>query len=132
MKRQVLILIGLIILILMLIGCSEIAPVFNQKEEIKEVINNFWVAISNNQYELAKSLCVKNGIAYNTAIGYQNSFNAGTLPEINLIPNINWICIVDNKAVVNLDIETITSFSIVITENLELDLIKIVKFWKLK
>jgi hypothetical protein len=132
MKRQNLILIGIIILSLIFVGCSGVIPDVNQKEKIKEVVNNYWLTIANNQYELAKSYCVKNGIAYNTVIGYQNSFNAGNLPDMDLIPNINWVCVIGNKAVVNLDVKVVVSFGTVITKDLELNLIKIGSVWKLK
>ena len=132
MKRQNLILIGIIILSLIFVGCSGVIPDVNQKEKIKEVVNNYWLTIANNQYELAKNYCVKNGIAYNTVNGYQNLFNAGNLPDIDLIPNINWVCIIGSKSVVNLDVKSIVSFGDVTTEDLELSLIKIGNVWKLK
>jgi len=132
MRKNFLIIIVIIIFVLILSGCTDNNPVINQKEEIKEVVNSYWLAIAKNQYELAKNYCVKNGIAYNTVNGYQNLFNAGNLPDIDLIPNINWVCIIGSKSVVNLDVKSIVSFGDVTTEDLELSLIKIGNVWKLK
>ena len=57
MKRKVLLLILVLFLILALVGCGN-------KEAIKEVIDNYFSALSNQQYELAKTYCILGGSQY--------------------------------------------------------------------
>jgi hypothetical protein len=50
-----------LVLAVFLSGCSGVtipSPDVNQEEEIKEVVNGYWSALSNRQYSLAKNYCM--------------------------------------------------------------------------
>lgn len=57
MKKKILLPLIVIFLILTLVGCGN-------KEKIEEVIDNYWLALSNRQYELARTYCVPDGSKY--------------------------------------------------------------------
>jgi hypothetical protein len=142
MKKQKIILIGMIILVLLLIGCSGTTPIIpsvNQEEQIKEVVNGYWSALSNRQYSLAKSYCIKNGQFYNAVEEYQNMpYFGSTIRTWN--PYINWVKITGNNATANVNITltvTICFDDICSTEsetiyNFPMDLIKLSGNWELK
>ena len=57
MKKKILLSLIVIFLILTLAGCGN-------KEKIEEVLDNYWLAISNRQYELARTYCIPGGSNY--------------------------------------------------------------------
>lgn len=60
MKKKILLSLVILFLILTLVGCGD-------KEKITEVINNYWLALSNRQYELAQTYCISDGSKYKYA-----------------------------------------------------------------
>lgn len=141
MEKKILLSVFVVFLVLALVGCV-IVPDVSQKEEIKEVINNYWSALSNRQYSLAKSYCIPNGNFYNNVdlvIIYQD-IPYYDLSKATWIPYINWVCIIDNKAVANIDItvnyaicfEGIYTDVSGMMKDYSIDLIKIAGDWKLK
>lgn len=137
MKRKILLSIFVIFLILALVGCG-IIPDINQRGEIKGIINNFWSALSDKQYELAKTYCILYGDAYYAVEGYQSQTDFDYM-TLNWIPYIDWIKIIGNKATVNMDItlvvtvclEDICSSESETFNNYYMYLIKIGGDWKL-
>ena len=137
MKKKFLLSVFIIFLVLVLVGCG-IIPDISQKEEIKEVINNYWSALSNKQYELAKTYCMLYGDAYYAVEDYQ-SLSDYDYVTINWTHNINWIKIIGNNATVNMIIildvtvclEDICSSQNEILNNYSMYLSKIDGIWKL-
>lgn len=60
MKKKILLSLIVIFLILTLAGCGN-------KEKIEEVIDNYYLALSNRQYELAQTYCIEGGSKYKYA-----------------------------------------------------------------
>jgi len=111
MKKKILLSVFVIYLILTLVGCSIIIPVIPdgyQKEEVKEVINDFWLALSNKQYGLAKIYCILYGSAYYAVEEYQSQTDSDYI-TLNWIPYINWVKIIGSKATVDLDITLVST-----------------------
>ena len=142
MKRKILLSVFVIFLVLTLIGCSGITgvtPIENQEVKVKEVINNYWLAMSNREYELAKSYCIINGNAYQATEGYQN---APYIASSTLIFNVyfNYVDINGNNSKVNINLtltatvcfEDICSSSSETINNFSMYLSKIDGVWKLK
>ena len=73
MKNKILLSTLVIFLVLSLIGCSGVVtPPLHDKEEILILVNNYLLALSNREYELAKTYCIPNGNAYQAVEVYQN------------------------------------------------------------
>lgn len=111
MKKKILLSVFVIFLIFILIGCSGVIPIIpdiSQEEEIKEVINNYWLALSNKQYELAKNYCLPYGNAYYAVEEYQNLFDYDYI-TLNWILYINWVKIIGSNATVNTDITLVVT-----------------------
>ena len=140
MRNKSLLLIFVLFLIFALVGCSGIIPVpIHDKEEILILVNDYLLALSNREYELAKTYCILNGNAYKTVEKYQNMpyLDSSTLiftaylnyvetNGINAEMNINLtltatVCFGD---ICSSESETINNFSMY--------LIKIDNIWKLK
>jgi len=138
MRKKILLLVFVVSLALVLVSCGVI-PDISQKEEIKEVINNYWLALSNKQYELAKTYCMPYGNAYYAVEDYQTLSDYDYV-TINWTTNINWVGVTGNKATVSTDItlvvtvclEGICSTQIEKLYNYSMYLIKISGNWKLK
>lgn len=138
MKKKIIVSIFIVFLILVFVGCG-IIPDVNQEEEVKEVINNYWLALSNKQYELAKTYCIPYENAYQAVEDYQDLSDYDYV-TINWTHNINWIKIIGNNATVNMIIildvtvclEDICSSQNEILNNYSMYLIKINGIWKLK
>jgi len=64
MKRKILISFFVILLILVLTGCGEIVTpeLTTNKFLAEEAVYNYWQAIINRQYELAKFFCIIDGV----------------------------------------------------------------------
>jgi len=142
MKNKVLLLFFAIFFVLILIGCSGVIPVIpgeNQEEKVKEVINNYWSALSNKQYSLAKSYCIPYGNAYYAVEEYQNNFDY-SYATLNWNVYINWVAITENNAIANVDLnlnvtvcfEDICSDASETLYNYPMYLAKISGAWKLK
>jgi hypothetical protein len=123
-------------------GCSRVtipSPDVNQEEEIKEVVNGYWSALSNRQYSLAKNYCMPYGNFYNAVEGYQSIpyFESTTMTWITYI---NWVNITGNNATVNANITlnvTVCFGDICATEsetlsNTSINLTKTSGNWKLE
>ena len=85
MKKKILLSLIVIFLILTLAGCGN-------KEKIKEVIDNYWLALSNRQYELSKTYCVPSGSQYKYSESRQEKEQDSTI-RITFTPCItkwNW------------------------------------------
>ena len=74
MKRKVLISFLVIILILALTGCI-VAPELTDRYLAEEAVYNYWQAIINRQYELAKCYCIYDGIWYNRIDEWEEYIN---------------------------------------------------------
>jgi len=61
MKRKVLISFFVIFLVLALTGCA-VAPELTDRFLAEEAVYNYWQAIINRQYELAKCFCIIGGV----------------------------------------------------------------------
>ena len=142
MKKKIILLVFVVFLTLTLIGCSGVTPIIpdgNQEEEAKEIINNYWSALSNKQYKLAKTYCILYGDAYYAVEGYQNMFDYNYM-TLNWIPYINWVNIIGSKATVNINIilnvticfENICSSESENLYNYLMYLIEVDDIWKLK
>ena len=142
MKKKVLISFFIIFLVLVLIGCSGVIPEIpdgNQEEKVKEIINNYWLALSNRQYELAKTYCIPNGNAYQVAEEYQDMPYIGSS---TLVFNtyFNYIEINGNNAKANFNLtltatvcfDDICSSADETLYNFSMYLVKINDIWKLK
>lgn len=141
MKKLNLILIGILILAFILASCSGIIPSpVNHDKEIILVVNDYLLALSNKEYELAKTYCVLNGDAYKFVEQYQSmpyigSFTLVFTAYLNDIEYINM-----NNAKVNIDltitatvcIDDICSSSSETLKNYTMFLIKTPGNWKLK
>lgn len=110
MKRKILLSVFIIFLVLALVGCGVILNI-SQKEEIKEVVVNYWSALSNKQYELAKTYCMLYGDIYYAVEEYQNLLDYFDYDYITLnwTPYINWVKIIGNKAIVDMDITLVST-----------------------
>ena len=137
MKKKILLSIFVVFLILLFVGCG-IIPDVNQEEEVKEVINNYWLALSNKQYELAKTYCVSYGDAYYAVEDYQ-SLSDYDYVTINWTSYINWVNIIGNNATANMKLtlvvtvclEDICSTQTETLYNYSMYLVKIDNIWKL-
>ncbi|MGE4412432.1 MAG: hypothetical protein AB7E45_01885 [Candidatus Caldatribacteriota bacterium] len=141
-KQKIFLSMLILLLTLTILGCSSNNPVIpnmNQEEEIKAIVNNYWSALSNRQYSLAKSYCVTNGNFYTLAEEYQNMpYLESSTIEFNA--NINWVEITGNIATVNTNItiivivcfEDICADDSETLNNFSMELIKTGGEWKLK
>jgi len=75
MKRKVLISFFVILLILALTGCGMIAPGIPEWMEAENTVYDYWQAIINRQYELAKCYCVFDGVWYNKVDEWEEYIN---------------------------------------------------------
>ena len=57
MRKKIVLSVLIIFLILTLAGCGN-------KEAIEKVIDDYWLALSNRQYELAQTYCIPDGSKY--------------------------------------------------------------------
>ena len=77
MKKKVLISILAILLILTLAGCV-VAPELTDRYLAEETVYNYWQAIINRQYVLAKLYCVIGGIWYNKVDEWEEYINTNS------------------------------------------------------
>ena len=84
MKKKVLISFFIILLILALTGCM-VAPELTDRYLAEEAVYNYWQAIINRQYELAKCFCIYDGIWYNKIDEWEEYINTNSEGEASLI-----------------------------------------------
>jgi len=108
MKGKILLLAFVIFLILVLVGCEMIAdgdPDWNDEKAIKELIDYYWYSISVGCYDLAKIYCIPDGDAYNVVEEYEDL----NYSNLEFIVNYNWIKIIEDEAIVSIDLIIIKS-----------------------
>lgn len=138
--RNKLLLIFVVFLIFTMVGCSGIVtPPLHNAKEILTTVDNYLLALSNREYELAKTYCILNGNAYQTVEGYQNApyFASSTLV---FTAYLNYVETNGNNSKVNINLtltatvcfEDICSSSSETINNFSMYLSKIDSFWKLK
>ena len=74
MKRKILITFFVILLVLVLTGCV-VAPELTDRSLAEEAVYNYWQAIINRQYELARCFCIYDGIWYNKIDEWEEYIN---------------------------------------------------------
>jgi len=108
MKKKILISFFVILLILALTGCRMIPegdPDWNDEKAIEELINYYWYSISVGSYDFAKIYCIPDGDAYNVVEEYEDL----NYSNLKFIINYNWIKIVEDEAIVSIDLIIIKS-----------------------
>ena len=108
MKRKVLLLVLVIVLVLALDGCSMIPegdPDWNDEKAIEELIDYYWYSISLGSYDFAKIYCIPDGDAYNIVEEYEDL----NYSNLEFIVNYNWIKIIEDEAIVSIDLIIIKS-----------------------
>jgi len=127
-------------LLFVLVGCSGIIPPpLHNAENILTTVNNYFLALSNREFELAKIYCVPNGNAYQMVEGYQN---APYLASSTLIftAYLNYVETIGNNSEVNINLtltatvcfEDICSSESETINNFPMYLTKSAGNWKLK
>jgi len=84
-KRKVLISFFIILLILALTGCGMVAPGIPSWMVVEETVYNYWQAIINREYELAKWYCVPDGVWYNKVDEWEEYINANSEGEASIL-----------------------------------------------
>jgi hypothetical protein len=85
MKRKVLIFILVMLLNLALSGCVTISPREPLWMEAERTVTQYWQAIINRQYELAKCYCYPFGIWYNKVDEWEEYINNNSEGETSLM-----------------------------------------------
>ena len=85
MKRKVLISFLVIILILALTGCGMVAPGLPSWMVAEQTVWEYWKAIINRQYELAKCYCIIDGIWYNKVDEWEVYINVNSEGEASVV-----------------------------------------------
>ena len=108
MKRKILFLVLVILLVLVFTSCRMIPegdPNWNDEKAIEELINYYWYSISVGSYDLAKIYCIPDGDAYNVVEEYEDL----NYSNLEFIVNYNWVKIIENEAIVSIDLIIIKS-----------------------
>ena len=108
MKKKTLFLVLVLFLILALIGCRMIPeddPNWTDEKAIEELINYYWYSISVGSYDLAKIYCIPDGDAYNVVEEYEDL----NYSNLEFIVNYNWIKIIEDEAIVSINLIIIKS-----------------------
>ena len=109
MKRKVLLSALIIFLILALVGCGQPYPGYDPywvpEDDIKELIDYYWYSISVGCYDLAKIYCIPDGDAYNVIEEYEDL----NYSNLEFIVNYNWVKIIEDEAIVSIDLIIIKS-----------------------
>ena len=106
MKRKYFSIILVLILAMFLSGCgsSGIVTPATDEVKVKSIIQDYWLALSNRQYELAKSYCILNGKYYFMVEEYQDMPYIGS-STFTFEPYFNYIEINGNNATANIDLK---------------------------
>jgi hypothetical protein len=139
MKRKYFLIILVLVLAMFLSGCSGVVTPATDEAKVKSVIQDYWLALSNRQYELAKTYCILNGKFYLLAEEYQDMSYLGS-STLTFNAYFNYIEINANNAKANIDLaltatvcfEDICSDASEILYNYSMYLTKIGGAWKLK
>ena len=106
MKNKCYLLVLVLMVTMFLVSCSGVTTSIievNQEEEIKEIVVNYWSALSNKQYSLAKSYCIPYGNAFYAVEEYQNSLDY-SFATLNWNVYTNWVAVTGNDSIVNIDL----------------------------
>jgi len=85
MKRKVLISFLIILLVLALTGCGMVAPGLPAWMVAEQTVWEYWKAIINHQYELAKWYCITGGIWYNKVDEWEEYINVNSEGEASVV-----------------------------------------------
>ena len=85
MKKKVLISFLIILLILALTGCGMVAPELTDRYLAEEVVYDYWQAIINRQYELAKCFCIIGGFWDNKVDEWEEYININSEGECSFL-----------------------------------------------
>ena len=85
MKRKFLISFLIILLILTLTSCGMIAPGIPLWAMAEETVYDYWQAITNRQYKLAKNYCIFDGVWYNKVDEWEEYINTNSEGDASLI-----------------------------------------------
>ena len=85
MKNRILLSVLIIFLILALTGCVVAPELITDKFLAEEKVYNYWQAIINRQYGLAKCFCVIGGIWYNKVDEWEEYININSEDECSFI-----------------------------------------------
>jgi hypothetical protein len=102
MKRKILLVVLFLILAIFLSGCGS-SGIVTDEVKVKNVIQDYWFALSNRQYELAKTYCILNGIYYLNVEEYQDISYVGS-STWTFEPYFNYIEITGNNAKANINL----------------------------
>ena len=113
MKRKYFLIVLFLVLAIFLSGCAGggiVTPSVDVDEtKVKGIINNYWLALSNRQYGLAKSYCILNGEFYRLAEEYQSMPYIGS-STVTFTPYVNWVEITGNSAKANINLTVTVTF----------------------
>jgi len=85
MKSRALLSVLVILLILILTGCGMIPPGFPDWAMAEEAVYQYWQAIINRQYGLAKHYCIPDGVWYNKVDEWEEYINANSEGEASIL-----------------------------------------------
>lgn len=85
MKRKILLSFLVVFLILSLIGCMPIAPGVPAWTRAEQVVFDYWRAIINREYKLAKWYCIPDGVWYNKTDEWEEYINVNSEGEASVI-----------------------------------------------
>ena len=75
----------LVILFLMLTGCTMVPPGESLEDMAEQTVYDYWQAIINRQYELAKFYCIPDGIWYNKTDEWEEYININSEGEASVV-----------------------------------------------
>ena len=85
MKKKVLISFFVILLVLTLTGCTMVPPGESLEDMAEQTVYEYWQAIINRQYELAKFYCIPDGIWYNKTDEWKEYINTNSEGEASVV-----------------------------------------------
>ena len=85
MKRKVSISFLIVLLVLALTGCEMVALGLPAWMAVEDTVTNYWQAIINRQYELAKCFCTYDGIWYNKVDEWEEYININSEGECSFL-----------------------------------------------
>jgi len=83
MKSRALLSVLVILLILILTGCGMIPLEFPDWMRAEEAVYQYWQAIINRQYGLAKYYCIPDGVWYNKVDEWEEYINTNSEGEVS-------------------------------------------------